>query len=370
MSRRFVRMWVAVGLIAGGMGAAPMVHPALSGSQLSAQVEITARSATIRLGGRMHAQYRSSSVDDASTNDFLIRRARITSDVTVGDFLTGRVMGEFAGSGAKLVDAYVRMNFDDAFRLQMGQFHRPFDPFELTSSTRIGVIERDGRIPGLDACTGVGGACSLSRFTGELEYAGRDIGIQADGTIGRLNYRVSMTNGTGTNTSDENDLKSFSGRVVVTATEDLSLGAFVGVHDFVVGEDTPAPDTEYATAFGGDLEWGEALDGFHAQFALVGGENWKNLDDTFQPKDFFTGQLLASYYFPIVSDRFEALEPVGRISWGDPDTDLDNDGGTLWTPGFMLYVEGLNRVGAGLDIYTPQTGDTEYSFKLQTYLYF
>ena len=81
--------------------------------------------------------------------------------------------------------------------------------------------------------------------------------------------------------------------------------------------------------------------------------------------------MIGSYYIPLDDgERFVGIEPVGRISWGDPDSNGVDDGGLLLTPGIMFYVLGRSKVGANLDIYSPETGDTEMSLKLQTYLYF
>ena len=47
-----------------------------------------------------------------------------------------------------------------------------------------------------------------------------------------------------------------------------------------------------------------------------------------------------------------------------------DDGGIVFTPGLMFYLEGKTKIGANLDVWSPQTGGTELSFKVQTYLYF
>ena len=56
--------------------------------RLEAQMEISARAATLRVGGRLHWQYQASSVRSAD-NDFFIRRARINVDLTFNDFFPG-----------------------------------------------------------------------------------------------------------------------------------------------------------------------------------------------------------------------------------------------------------------------------------------
>jgi hypothetical protein len=337
-----------------------VVAPAVA----SGQVEIRARSATITFGGRLHTQYSLSSIDGAD-NDFFTRRARMIAEVRINDFLSGRVQPDFAGGAVALKDAFVTFAFADALELTFGQFKRSFDIFGLASSTDLSLIERDGRVEGLSTCSGVGSICSYSRFTERLGYSDRDMGVRVSGASGRLSYQASLTNGTGGDAPDENDAKSMSGRVTVDATEDLRVSGQVGLHDYVdaVGNAT-------ALAFGGDVELGTWRDGLHVQAAVVAGDNWQALDAQLDPATFLTFQGVASYYHPLGGGRLAGVEPVARISYGDPDTATDDDGGLLITPGVMLYVQGRNRIGVNLDYYAPEAGDGELSLKIQSFLYF
>ena len=129
-------------------------------------------------------------------------------------------------------------------------------------------------------------------------------------------------------------------------------------------------NTDYGTAFGADLEWGGWYEGLHLQAAMVGGDNWKELEASGDPARFLSGQAVLTYYIPIDSDRWAAVEPLIRISWGDPDTDAADDAAWLITPGLSLFVSGRNKIGTNLDIYLPQEGDSEMSFKVQAFLYF
>jgi hypothetical protein len=64
------------------------------------------------------------------------------------------------------------------------------------------------------------------------------------------------------------------------------------------------------------------------------------------------------------------VEPLARFSYADPDTDADDDGALVFTPGLMLYITGRTKIGANLDIYSPQTGGGELSLKIQSFLYY
>lgn len=331
----------------------------------SAQITVSGRAASIRVGGLGQGQYTVSSID-AANNDFYVRRARLRMDATVSDFLRGRVVTEFGGGNGRILDADLSLVFSDAVVLSVGQFKRAFDVFELPNPSQTPEIERDGRIEGYSACTGVGSVCSYSRLTEALGFAGRDQGVRLDGTSGRVTYIASLTNGTGLNTADENDSKSFSGRVAYRVNDDVVVAGQMAVHDYV-----DADGNASAFGFGGDVEVGTWRDGWHVRGAVVGGDNWQSLDPaTLDPASFLTLQGIVTYYHPLQGSRFAGVEPLARVSWADPDTDAADDTGLLLTPGLALYISGRNRIAADLDVYSPQGQDKEFSFKVQTTLYF
>lgn len=329
-----------------------------------AQLEVTGRGASIRIGGLVQPQYALSSIDGAD-DDFQIRRARLRAEASVNDFISGRVVTEFGGGTGRILDAYVQMDFSDAFTAEIGQFKRAFDIFELPSPGDLPEIERDGRIEGFSPCPDIGSNCAYSRFTEQLAFAGRDIGVRVGGTVGQVTYLASVTNGPGLNTSDENDAKSFSGRATLAVNENLRVSGQLALHDYV------APDgNANAFAFGGDVELGTFRDGLHVRGSLVAGDNWQNLDAALDPATFVTFQGIATYFYPQDGERLTGIEPLARLSWGDPDTDTADDGGLLFTPGVMFYMTGRNRIGANLDIYSPQAGDKEFALQVQTTLYY
>ena len=358
------RRLLAVALGAGLLGLATVAPAALS-----AQVEINARDAQIRFGGRLHSQFATSSADGGKATDFFTRRARLTIDVRVTPLLDARVQPDFGGGKLDLKDAYFRLNFDRAFRVSMGQFKRAFDLFELNSSTDIVVVERTGRIDGLRGCGGLDGPCTLSRFTEKLEYSDRDIGLKVEGSLtDRVGYMATLTNGTGTSGSDENSGKSFAGRLSLGLTDRVTLAGNLSRHDYSDPRDRG--NTRAATAFGVDLEFGGFRDGTHLQLGVIRGENWRLRRTASGPPRFLTWQGILSRYVALEGTRLEAVEPMARVSWGDPDGNTDDDSALLITPGLFLYVKGKNRVGVNLDIYDHGPDSRQYSFKLQTYLYY
>jgi hypothetical protein len=335
-----------------------------------AQVEIRSRAMRLTATGRIHAQYNTTSMPGELATQFVLRRARFVAEVRVNDVVDGKVEPDFGDGKIDLKDAYVRFNLAPAFRLKFGQFKRPFDIFQLHSSTETLIIERAGDIRGVSTCAGPGGLCAFSRFSEKLKYSDRDIGVMVDGasTSGKVSYAVSMPNGAGRNFDDENGTKSYTGRVELQPTGKLRLGGHLGIHDYV--NDVTTND-EYAVAAGADIEVGDMVAGVHMHAGVLAGQNWQNLDATGDPSTFATAQIALAYKQPLTSSQVvEAIQPLGRVSWGDPDSDGADDAGWLFTPGLVLFVTGRNKIAANVDIWVPGLGGTEWSFKMQSYLHF
>lgn len=319
-------------------------------------------------GGRVHVQFNTSSADDDVPTEFLVRRARLWGATRINDWVDAGAGIDFTGSSASATYVFVRFAFDPAFRLTVGQLKRAFDLFELTSSADILVVERDGAIRGVDGCAGVGGLCSYSRFSEQLALSSLDVGVLLEGEVagGRLSYMTTLTNGPGRNRSDENGAKSWSGRLAWRAAPSVTLAANGAVHDH------PGADgaVEYAPAGGVDLEIGDFKRGLHVQAGVLTGDNWRNQVAGGGTSTFLTTQAIVTYQFPLAGDRVQSVEPLARVSWGDPDTDLTGDGGLLLTPGLVLHLDGRNKLAANLDAWRPRDGGTAWSFKMQAYVYF
>lgn len=337
---------------------------AVAAQEAASQFVVEGRAASLRIGGRVHLQARHDSPDDAQPDMLFMRRARITADVRVGEFLDGRLQPEFTGSGS-LQDAWVRFSFAPSFRLSMGQFKRAHEGFELASSTELAVVERDGRVSGAPGCAGTGGVCSLSRLAVGLGFSGRDAGVRAEGRLGSaVSYLATVTNGTGANNPDENDAKSVSGRLSWSVAEGVTLSGFYGVHDHPGLADPD--DTDYGAAGGLEIEVGAYREGVRLHAGVVAGDNWRAGPET----GFVAVQGIASWYRPLEGGRWAGVEPMLRVGWADGDTDQADDAALLVTPGLHLYVQGRNRVGVNLDLYDPEAGDAVWSLKVQTSLYF
>ena len=251
-----------------------LIVPRVAGAQAVEPREPVERT---ELGGRVHLQLNSASPDGENQSEFLVRRARVWVAGRVNDWIDGAVQVDVSAGSAAARYAFVRLSLNPAMRVSLGQFKRAFDNFELTSSSQILVVERDGNIRGVGSCAGVGGVCSYSRFSEKLLLSSLDVGVLAQGELasGRLGYLVSLTNGPGGNTREENGSKSFSGRLEWLPTDAIKIGANAGVHDYpngVTGVDA------FAEAFAVDVDLGSFEEGLHVQAGIMAGQNWRNLD--------------------------------------------------------------------------------------------
>ncbi|HSM59855.1 MAG TPA: porin, partial [Longimicrobiales bacterium] len=202
------------------------------------------------IGGRVHFQMNTTSVDSEQRSELLVRRARIWVATRFNDWIDGVVLVDVAGEHAAARYAFVRFSPSEKARVSFGQFKRAFDLFELTPSSQILVVERDGNVRGAGPCAGVGGVCSYSRFSERLQLSSLDVGILVEGKLagGELGYLVSVTNGAGPNRREENDAKSVSGRVQWTPWSRLTLGANASVHDYpstITSTDRHAPSVAF-----------------------------------------------------------------------------------------------------------------------------
>jgi len=343
---------------------------AVAGSLSAQAVEPRTPVEGTELGGRVQLRLETSSGDSVPSSEFYLRRARIWVATRFNDWIDGTVQLDFSGGKVGARYAFVRLSLTPTTRVSFGQFKRAFDLFELTSSSQILAIERDGDIPGVSPCTGVGGVCSYSRFSEKLLLSSLDVGVLLQGGFaeGRVGYLVSLTNGPGGNKREENDTKSVSGRVEWFAADKLRIGVNGGLHDY------PNPVTSvdaYAPVFAFDVDLGNFESGLHLQAGIMTGDNWLDLDASGDASRFLTYQGIATYRFPLSNPgRIHAIEPIGRVSWGDPDRTTARDGGLLFTPGLQLHFEGRNKMAANVDVWRPQSGKTTWGLKVQSYVYF
>ncbi|HVH13804.1 MAG TPA: porin [Longimicrobium sp.] len=319
-------------------------------------------SAKIIFGGRVQTIFNTTSEDDAPVAQTELRRVRLEATLQLNELVHGRIQPEFAGSRVVLKDAYVRLNLDPAAQVWAGQAHRPFGVISPISSVRMAPIERGVRIRGLS------NAYDEYNIISNLGYSDRDVGLQLrgeprDAPLG-FSYAVGYFNGPAVHEAPDENTWQGVARVMVRPAGRVRLGASWSRIDFVM-EDTLDDDEliDAGQAWALDMELGNDRGGVHVIGEVAYGDF-----DPFQDAKFFGAQGWVSYRTGRVSHRISAVEPLLRVSYGNPDLNDDGDifpatGGTLVTPGVNLWLGGLNRFALNWEAWTPEDGDFVHSFK-------
>jgi hypothetical protein len=349
----------------------------------------------IKFGGRVQVQAGTSSCDEypvptdsrcgeqVASTDIFLRRVRVTVDGQITDQIDFRIEPDYNKvTQLGLKDAWGRFTFSDAARLKVGHFKRPFDGFELTSSTQILTIERAVVIRGLENFV----APSLGAASAFFNLGDRDIGAELSGELsdGLFSYWVGMFTGDSDFAfQDSNAEKQFVGRA--------QLALEPGGMPLAIAVAAAATDEGYETAERGLLseyyydyelfaELGDFGGGPHVQAGLILGDNPKqsvagsSIDlaagDAFA--SFVTWQVIGAWKIATDVLGIEAIEPLFRVTWGDPNTDVEGDAGWGFTPGVQLFFYKRNKLALNWDIATwEQDGiRSENSFKAQVQFHF
>lgn len=338
---------------------AACVVAALVTAPLTAQEFRARQGSTVTLGARVQAQFEASGSDDTPSS-FFIRRAWVTVDGRLNDWVSARAQYDINGN--KVLEAYLALNASDNVQFQLGQFKRAISTFWLAANFDLPLIERDGRVPDVPSCPGLTNICSFGALTGGLGLDGYEPGILLNGRLSeRASLRLTVTNGEGIVSKDVNSAKSTSARLTLNVGSNSRFHAY-GVMDEGVDGDG---DTKWAPAYGLEYEVGGWRDGLHLLLSGVRGRNWRaerqSVDEN-RNANFTAFQGMALWYKPLSADGFEAIEPLLRVSWATSQTgerlfegDIvvnDDMNGLLITPGFMLYATGRTGISTNLDIYT------------------
>jgi len=329
--------------------------------QQPASPTFTVNGMEVTLGARLQTQFNTSSVDSVPATDWLLRRARVELSTRYGPVVAGRLQVDFAGNRVALKDAFVRLNLHPALSVLAGNAHRPFGGIAQTNSAQMSPIERGVRIRGLRAR-------DEYALVTDLGYAERDVGVQLTGRpdlpLGPF-YAAAFTNGPVHTVDGGERSYQFTARAGFQPIRGITLAGSWGRRDFV----QPLTDSTPARSRGGhawaiDVQSGAHRFGPYAIAEVAFGDG-----DPFAGRRFLGAQGWISYRTKPLGTRIAAIEPLLRISHGDPDTahDAPEEGaGTLITPGFNIYLGGLNRVMFNYDLWRGAHGAPGgQSFKAQ-----
>jgi hypothetical protein len=322
----------------------------------------------LTLTGRVHAQFHTTSVKDATpASTFFVRRARIKAAYNAGN-LKGVVQYEMGEGSPNLKDGYVDLEVSDGFKIKMGQFKKPFSLWELTSTTKLLVIERANKIMETANSYSTNAVIIKDGF-----YAGRDIGVQLHGKSGKVGYAFGIFNGNGNNKkSDDDNGKTFGGRMVVAAMDDVSIGgAFsnVMINDYETiaeGDTVGTLADENFQAFEFDIEYGNYKVKEAGPWILA--EVLMGKNPAFHSTDVnFVGFMGAFAYNVLTpnSSLVHSVRPAVRFDWSKRNTDDDDSQTILLTPGMDIFFDTNNRLAINLDVNMPNADDADTEFAIR-----
>lgn len=322
----------------------------MAGLALSAATPVRAQpEVRARLGAYLQVETQWSSLgtreDGNITTD--LHRVRPRVDFEVGEWISGRIEPDFAGGRVRLRSAYIAFDLGGA-ELTFGQFKKPFGLIQLTSSSAIPVIERPTAIAGLN-----------DRFDGlplvelpdgrsivpdeqtilDLQaFQGYAVGAAVGGDAGRLSWQAGIFEGPVESTALGRS--GVAGRATFAVVPDVRVGAGVS-HSRLRFEDEERDGTagsvEVAVGQPARPGFGVLSEGVFGSGAGTGTN--------------FAGAHAIVWWHGATSGRITGVEPLARVSWGDPDTDGEEDAGMLFTAGVNLYMGGLNRLMLNWDVY-------------------
>lgn len=299
---------------------------------------------SIEVGGRIQAQFNTTSVDGEAPTEFLLRRARLGADVRVNEMISAEIEADFSGSTARLANAYGAIDFSPAARLLLGRAKRPFDVISLTSSTVTPTIEREVRIRGVEGV-------ELSALLDQLGFSGRDLGVQVTGAprgapLG-LSYALALTNGPLYGALGDRFTGQLTARLGIEPISRVRVGAAWTRRHFAATE-LPETAIAWGDAFVLDLLVGspDPAPGLFLAAQAATGDAGPLAADSFHGAQLWSGYRFAG------SGTITFLEPAINLSHASLDGDAGGlRGGTLVAGGVNLYFGGRNRLMLGYDLW-------------------
>jgi phosphate-selective porin len=273
------------------------------------QHNITIGSKALQISGLVQARYQGFEQSTVN-NAFDLHRARLDAKGNITDQWSYEIYTEFA-STVKLVDAYTAYKFADYLKFTMGQFKLPFSNESLVSDSQLEFIDRSQGVEAL-----------VSRSKDVIGNSnGRDIGAQLSGSFAKIDnrylfdYAFGVFNGAGYDvTTDNNNHKDFSGRLVIHPIRNLDVGGSI-----YRGEGIPTGGTVSQTR----NRYG--FDGKYVIGALSLTAEYIHGTDAAIQRDGWFGQ--AGYYI------IPQIQLVARYDTYDPNAVIRTDRSTIYAGG-------------------------------------
>lgn len=303
---------------------------------------------SMKIGGFIQGQYETGDAPDARyagiEDRFLLRRARVNVAGTFKEDFDYKLEADFGANAlgeqtayrAQLTDVFINWSKYEFANVKFGQFKTPFGYEQLVSDTKLTTIERS--LPN-------------DRITD-----GRQIGLGLSGDFfkKRLSYSAGVFNGSGVNTSaNDNESYMWAGRVSGVAFDgkvaDRDTRVAVGVNAL-----TSRDKGTTKTGFGFDSVPGGAVDnlffgrrnsygidaqikwwlfGLEAEYLLAHFEPSNRL-----PSDDIDGD---GWYVMGTAEVWpKRLQALVKYETFNPNRDLAGDSSDVWTFGLTYFLKG------------------------------
>ena len=311
---------------------------------------------SLDLSGYTQVSYLSFQHPGKFYDGFSIKRARLDFQGHFASQFDYRLLADFVGSsGASgtaptggalisptLIEAYVTYKPFSFLHLKAGQMIVAFSQENMTQDRNLDLVERSQVVNALVARKG-DAANGLVDSIGNQN--GRDIGLQADGSLIKLrdayflDYTIQLLNGAGINTLDNNQSKDLDARLVIHPLKFLSIGG-----SYYNGNDrftsSPTKDqkrirwgTEVALNYSGLSLKGEYIRGQEGNSAIVAHPGTAGLT----VHEGWYGQ--AAYFF-----LPRRLQAVFRYDYYDPNTAKTQNRSTFYDLGLNYFFNVWTKV--------------------------
>ena len=304
--------------------------------------------------------------DDATTNTFEFRRARIGVTGTIPYKFTYYVMTELSPTlgGPYILDAFLSWKAAGPYlKISAGQFKSSFGLELTTPCQSLFTVDR-------------------SLVVNELASPFRDQGIMLSGGSDSIKifgiekpniftWSLAFTNGTGLNIADNNRSKDIIGRVVFAPCNFFQIGG--SYHNGKQKNPDPSViKADVLTRWGADLQLKKSLGqfGFISQseyiFAkddgskMVGGgcgSTPEVVQGSFKRNGFYSQLMIQTPW---------KIEPLVKIQSYDPNMDIDNTDPVeykkdTWIFGFNYYVNDWTRIQLNYFYNTEKSSATDFT---------
>ena len=187
----------------------------------TAQSNNTFADERLSLSGYLQGGVMYNDTDDTSMSTFYLKRARVSlTGNAAQEKIDYRLQVDMAGS-PKICDLYFRYKPSKELNFEIGQFKIPFAiENDLYGPTTVELIDYSYITTLL--------ARNNGKYDG-IASTGRDLGFQVYGAFGEqkdyntLSYNLGVFNGTGINTTEDNETKDVVARLIFKPSKALSL---------------------------------------------------------------------------------------------------------------------------------------------------